>query len=341
MYQRISPQDAERIAAMLTTLRPATPFNRLGDLYLAFAQAVAMSPMPQDGGASLAGDLLGTLDDGRRAPHLPHYLPALHLALAAVAERGDVATRARVIAALEGEARRGEWSGINMLAGRGVPLPDTVGDRYLQAMTARVRALTVNSSPNEFGPVFGDFGPLTEYAAMHASRETRDEAITASIALLEHDGQWGARRAEWLFFLVRLLPGSPGRLQDALPCLLRLGKGDFAEPGDFSRFVSNHPLSTIRIDLGSGLNLRARALVGLGALLGMIPAIAHDEIQNLLLSGLCDRELAVREGAVIGIGKVARSVPENWQQRALVQALRDPHESIRTLALEQLALGHS
>jgi hypothetical protein len=177
---------------------------------------------------------------------------------------------------------------------------------------------------------------MTHYAAEHASRETRDDAITATISLLDHDGQWGARRAQWVYFLVRLLPASPDRLPDALPCLLRLAEGRFSEPGDMTQLLSNHPFSGIRINLGSGSNLRMRAVAGLGALWDTVPVAVREQVRELLLSALGDRDPAVREGALIGIGEAARNTHENWQQRALVQALKDPKKSIRDRALKEL-----
>lgn len=336
-YRQLTPEDAARIAATVAALRSGTPFNRLDDVYLALAQAAAMAPTPPDGGAALAGELLGALDEARRAPQPPHYLAALHVALAAIADRGDASTRARVIAALEREAESGEWSGIAVLAAQGVPVPETLADRYLQAMTARVYALTVDASPNTFGFAPSDFGQLTPYAATSAHREIRDEAISAAIALLGHDGQWGAVRAKWVNFLVRLLSAAPERLSDALPCLLRLARGEFSEPGDMKQLMGNHPFSAIHINLGTGSNLRACALVALGAHWDRLPGPEREKIRALFRDSLVDPEFAVREGAVIGIREAAGRLREDWQQHALVQALRDPQEQIRRLALTGLS----
>lgn len=335
-YQRLSPEDAAQIVAELTALKRRTPLNRLDNLYLALAQAVSVAPTPSDGGASFAGELLGILDDIRRAPQPPHYLSALHLTLAAIADRGDEATRGKVLAALQREAASGEWSGLAVLAAREVPLPATLADQYLLAMTERVRELTEHASPDAFGPTIGDIGPLTQYAAKHARTEVRDAAISAAIGLLQHDGQWSARRAQWVNFTVRLLLEAPDRVTEALPCFFRLAKGEVAEPGDLTNLVSNHPLSAIRIDLGSGSSLRARALVALGTLWNQLPELSQREGREVLLASMDDPEIAVREGAVIGIAAAARCHSENWQQTALVRALRDPQERIRSLALEQL-----
>jgi hypothetical protein len=336
---RLSPSDAERIRAAVAETLPSTPLRRREEIYIALAQAVAAAPPLPNGGADLASDLLAALEQTRRSPSTPHYMEALHLSLAAVAEKGNEATRNRITEMFDRESHSHRWYGFSILSARHISLKTEVIDRYIEATTERIRALTVKASPQSFALSFADDTRLTAYGATHASRRVRDAAITAGLDLIANDEQWSLERASWVPFVTRLLVAAPERVSASLFVIARLAKGEYSEPGDLSPFVGNHPLSAFRINLGSGTNLRARALAALGDLWTTMSDPERNSMKAILVDGLRDSNPAVRLGAVVGITSSVGQRPEmatEWQRDALISALRDSDEEVRNAVIDGL-----
>jgi hypothetical protein len=223
-------------------------------------------------------------------------------------------------------------------------MPTDLADDYLGAMANRIRALTVDTSPKQFGfPARSDDRRLTRYAAIRASDDGRQEAISATLALLLHDGQWAAQRSMWVSFLIELLPASPERILEALPILLRGARGDFKEPGNIREQLPNHPLGSVRIQLGIATDLRAQCLVALGRLWRVTPLESRDTVRSTLLASLTHPDDWARQAAVIGISEstegdhpAVRDETTAWQRDALIAMLNDYQEAVRDAALEAL-----
>lgn len=140
-------------------------------------------------------------------------------------------------------------------------------------------------------------------------------------------------------FVISLLTGAPERVSAGLLVIARLAKGEYSEPGDLSPLLGNHPLSAFRINLGSGSNLRARALAALGDLWTKMSHPERESMKSILIDGLRDSNPAVRFGAVVGITSSVgeyRETASEWQRDALIPALRDSDEEVRNAVIDGL-----
>lgn len=347
IQERLTPAAAAVIREDLARLESGTPGAFREDLYLALAQATDCAGSLPDGGATLARQLLDTLEmlramtDGR--PRL--FRGELGMALAAVMLRAtpDVATLIRQELELEAAARYRQ--GAAVLAARGVPLPRALLDEYLREITDRMRALTRIADRAVFGVSPSDDIRLTQRAGADASLEVRHAAIDAVIALLGEDRQREVVRAAWVDCAVHLAWGSPERRTDIVAALVRLAAGAFV-PSGVERPFSDHVLSIFRATGFDAGGLQANALHGLGALWTYVAAEEKVRIREALEAALVHPDPVVRKGVILGLRDAVTSAADwtavaapytsGWQVEGLVRALADPLPEVQTAARRAL-----
>jgi hypothetical protein len=335
-------EDADQISRALVQIIPSTPAFRLEDAYVALAQSVIMSAPIPDGGNELSQLLLAARAralNSSTPSRPPNYLSALGVALAAVAERSNDEIKAKLINTLVEEADAGRWDGLATLAARGAALDQTISDRYLRLIVARLRNLMqAPDSATAFGFVPADDSRMRRYVANAASTNAVKDAIKTLLAFVNNDAHWSINRASWMDLLAHLLLAHPDMAAEAKPVVMRLASGEYREPGDVSNLISNHVLSAMRFDFGAASNLRAKALTVLGAICGGEKEVDSEDIRRTLIKGASDSSEDVRTGAIVGIGESAKrhGIDVDWARYTLTRALSDIDPVVAKNAKEYL-----